>query len=120
MLNKRIDEIMISIFYKNVIQMAKTWKNIKPHSRKSRKRMKMKYGSKCFLHPTTMKYPVCNKYTGKQECSGHYAAQFYLNMNKSKLRKKRDKVSQTKKRKYMKLLSKSTKYTSRHCLREKK
>ena len=35
--------------------------------------MKRKYGSR------RNKYPACNKYNGKEECSGHYVTKYYLN-----------------------------------------
>ena len=36
----------------------KTWKNIKPHSSKSRKNMKLKHGNKCFFR--TAKNEISN------------------------------------------------------------
>ena len=66
----------------------RSWKNMKPHTLKSRKTMKQKYGSKCFLEPKRMKYPICSKFTGKQECMGLYAADYYLNINIGKIRNK--------------------------------
>lgn len=79
----------------------KTWKNIKPHSRQSRKNMKLKHGSKCFLEPRRMKYPICNKYNGKPECQGLMAADYYLNINIGKLEntKKQNKSMKQKDRK---------------------
>ena len=47
--------------------MVKSWKNIKPHSVKSRKLVMQKYGSSCFLEPNRLKYPLCNKYNGKKK-----------------------------------------------------
>ena len=64
------------------------WKNIKPHTQEARKTMKQKYGSKCFLEPKRMKYPICSKFTGKQECMGLYAADYYLNINIGKMKNK--------------------------------
>lgn len=72
------------------------WKNIKPHSEKSRRSMKTKYGPKCFLEPKTMKYPICSKYTGKQECMGLYAADYYLNINIGKIKNKKSKTLRNK------------------------
>ena len=46
------------------------WRDMKPHTRRERKHMLRKYGSRCFLLPKELKYPVCNKYTGKIECVG--------------------------------------------------
>ena len=37
--------------------------------------MLQKYGSRCFLLPKQLKYPICNKFTGKIECVGLSAAQ---------------------------------------------
>ena len=37
--------------------------------------MLKKYGKRCFLLPNELKYPICNKYTGKIECIGLSAAQ---------------------------------------------
>ena len=51
------------------------WRTIKPHTQKERKSMLRKYGSRCFLLPESLKYPICNKYTGKIECVGLTAAQ---------------------------------------------
>jgi hypothetical protein len=64
------------------------WKNMKPHSEHSRKTMKQKYGSRCFLEPKRMKYPICSKFTGKQECIGLQAADYYLNINIGKVKNK--------------------------------
>ena len=95
------------------------WKNIKPHSNKSRKNMKTKYGSKCFLEPKTLKYPICNKFNGKQECMGLYAADYYLNLNIGKLNKKinsnKKNVYTKKLKKYNKLKSKSDRLKKRLC-----
>jgi hypothetical protein len=99
------------------------WKNIKPHSNKSRKNMKTKYGSKCFLEPKTLKYPICNKFNGKQECMGLYAADYYLNLNLGKLNKKLNKKVKSKEKnvytkkikKYNKLKSKSNSLKKRLC-----
>ena len=65
------------------------WKDIKPHTSKERKTMKRKYKSKCFLEPKTMKYPICNKYTGKVDCKGIYAAQYYTNIHNARKLKPR-------------------------------
>lgn len=60
------------------------WRNIKPHTNTERRTMKKKFKSKCFIEPKTLKYPICNKYSGKVECKGIYAAQYYVNLNKSR------------------------------------
>lgn len=52
--------------------MVVFWRNIKPH--KNRKTFKKKYGSKCFLLPKQLKYPICHKRTGKVNCKGLLAA----------------------------------------------
>ena len=58
-----------------------------------KKKMYKKYGPRCFLEPKRYKYPVCNKFTGKEECMGHQVGQkYYLNINIGKLKKKRDKI----------------------------
>ena len=96
--------------------MAKKWKNIKPHTLKSRQKMRKNYGLTCFLEPKTLKYPVCNKYNGKKECMGHYAAQYYLNINIGKLKKKKKKQYLKKSKKYIELLKKSKQYTKKKCV----
>ena len=108
--------------------MAK-WRNVKPHSAKSRKTMKSKYGSSCFLEPKTLKYPICNKFNGKKECQGLYASDYYLNINIGKIKKKlknkslknkKEKPVYTKKlNKYLKLKSKSDKIKKRVCTMKK-
>ena len=108
----------------NPINSTKKWKNIKPHSNKSRKNVKIKYGNKCFLDAKRMKYPICNKYTGKPECMGLRAADYYLNLNIGKLNKKkaRDKTTTKNKKimnkkldKYYKLKNKSNKLKKKIC-----
>lgn len=96
--------------------MVKMWKNIKPHSVKSRKRVIKKYGSSCFLEPKRLKYPLCNKYNGKKECMGHRAAQYYLNLNLGKQNKKGTKKNQKKTNTYKKLLKKSKRFTKKYCI----
>ena len=96
--------------------MVKRWKNIKPHSVKSRKRVIKKYGSSCFLEPKRLKYPLCNKYNGKKECMGHRAAQYYLNLNLGKQNKKGTKKNQKKTNTYKKLLKKSKRFTKKYCI----
>ena len=51
------------------------WRDMKPHTRRERKTMLRKYGSRCFLLPKELKYPICNKFTGNIECVGLSAAQ---------------------------------------------
>ena len=51
------------------------WRDMKPHTRRERKNMLRKYGSRCFLLPKELKYPICNKFTGNIECVGLSAAQ---------------------------------------------
>ena len=102
----------------------KKWKNIKPHSIKSRKNVKKKYGNRCFLDSKRMKYPICNKYTGKPECMGLRAADYYLNLNIGKLnnKKRQDKTTSKNKKimnkkldKYYKLKNKSNKLKKKIC-----
>lgn len=105
----------------------KLWKNIKAHSSKSRKNMKNKYGSKCFLDSKRMKYPICNKFNGKQECMGLHAADYYLNINIGKIvnkKKQQDKTKLNRKEKrdltrkldkYYKIKSKSDKFKKKIC-----
>tara|TARA_B100000900_G_C20260055_1_gene585609 strand:+ start:306 stop:593 length:288 start_codon:yes stop_codon:yes gene_type:complete len=95
--------------------MPKKWKNIKPHTQQSRKKVFQKYGKRCFLESKTLKYPICNKFNGKEECNGHYGAQYYLNINIGKLKKKKDKESTKKRKKYKILKKKSLKYTKKNC-----
>lgn len=47
---------------------ALSWKNIQPHSRGERKTMYQKFGSKCFLQPSNLGYPVCGP-DGQPVCS---------------------------------------------------
>jgi hypothetical protein len=47
---------------------------------------------------------------------GHQGAQYYLNINIGKLKKKRDKISTKKKKKYQKLKNKSLKFTKKICV----
>ena len=47
-----------------------------------RKSYKKKYGSKCFLEPKRLKYPVCSK--GKISCKGLLAAANYARLNKKR------------------------------------
>ncbi len=49
---------------------------------KYRKSYKKKYGTKCFLEPKTLKYPICTR--GKISCSGLNAAYYYARLNKNK------------------------------------
>lgn len=93
----------------------KQWKNVKPHTQKMRNKVYQKYGNHCFLEPTRKKYPVCNRYNGKEECKGHQAAQYYLNINIGKLKKKRDKLSTMKRKKYLRLKKKSIKRIKKVC-----
>ena len=53
----------------------KFWRDMKP-SKKGRKTYKKKYGSRCFLLPSQLKYPVCDKKTGKMNCKGLLAANY--------------------------------------------
>ena len=69
---------------KTLKRKIKKWKNVKPHSKKSRRRVKNKYGSKCFLDSKRLKYPICNKFNGKIECKGLNAANYYVNLNISR------------------------------------
>jgi hypothetical protein len=94
---------------------TRKWKTIKPQTQKARTTLLRKYGRSCFLEPKTKKYPVCNKYSGKKECIGHYAAQYYLNINAGKLKRKRNPVDTNKRQKYLRLLKKSKSYTAKHC-----
>ena len=70
--------INIYMFYKNrtnyikLVYMGEFWRNIKPT--KNRKTFKKKYGSRCFLLPKQLKYPICHKKTGKINCKGLLAA----------------------------------------------
>ena len=60
---------------KRTLKNRPRWRDIKPYTRRQRKNMLKKYGRRCFLLPEELKYPVCNKYTGKMECIGLAAAQ---------------------------------------------
>ena len=73
------------MFYKNlinyiyfnriIIYMTVFWRDIKP-SKNGRKTYKKRYGSKCFLLPSQLKYPICNKRTGEVNCKGLLAAHY--------------------------------------------
>ena len=52
------------------------------HAPTYRKSYKKKYGSRCFLKPRTMKYPICTK--GKIDRSALNAAYYYARLNKNK------------------------------------
>jgi hypothetical protein len=52
---------------------------IAPTYRKSYKR---RYGSKCFVDPKRLKYPICTR--GKVNCKALNAAQYYAIMNNKK------------------------------------
>jgi hypothetical protein len=95
--------------------MKKIWKNIKSNKVLSRKKLLKKYGHRCFLEPKTLKYPICNKFNGKQECIGHRAAQYYLNINLKKVKKKLNKKSKKLLKKYQTLKQKSLKFTKKKC-----
>ena len=47
-----------------------------------RKSYKHRYGSKCFLDPKRLKYPICTR--GKINCKGLNAAQHYAILNNKK------------------------------------
>lgn len=49
------------------------WKKASPKRGKQRMMMKKKCGTKCFLKPSTMGYPVCNK-SCKYDCRGIQSA----------------------------------------------
>ena len=94
--------------------MPVSWKKVKPHTIKSRKNVKTKYGNKCFLDSRRLKYPICSKYSGKINCKGIYGALYYLNLNIAKLlknitRKKQDKTKQDKTNLQSKLINKKLK-----------
>jgi hypothetical protein len=46
---------------------------------KYRKSYKKKYGSKCFVDPIRLKYPICTN--GKVNCKALNAAQYYSILN---------------------------------------
>lgn len=91
-----------------------SWKRMKPKSEKSRKTMKKKYGSKCFLDKKRLKYPICNKTNGKINCNGINGANYYININLGKELKK-EKKDKTKINKYMKLKRKTKKLYKKYC-----
>jgi hypothetical protein len=41
-----------------------------------------RYGSRCFLDPKRLKYPVCTR--GKLECRALNAAQYYARLNRNR------------------------------------
>tara|TARA_B100000700_G_C14745647_1_gene715105 strand:- start:65 stop:358 length:294 start_codon:yes stop_codon:yes gene_type:complete len=60
--------------------MTKFWRDMKP-SKKGRKTYKKKYGSRCFLLPRQLKYPICDKKTGKMNCKGLLAAHYRASLS---------------------------------------
>lgn len=87
---------------------------------KTRKRIKKKYGAKCFLEPKRYKYPICNKHNGKVNCKCLNNADYYLNINIGKLVNKTKKTRKTKEiqkkmDKYFALKTKSIKIRKKHC-----
>lgn len=99
---------------RDTISLSK-WKAVKPHTMTSRNKMKAKYGNKCFLVPNKMKYPICSKYSGKINCNGINAAEFYLNINIGRSLKKarslmRSKTNMKEKESLKKELAKISKY----------
>ena len=85
----------------------------------TRKRIKKKYGSRCFLEPKRYKYPICNKHNGKINCNCLNHADYYLNINIGKLMKKTKKIKpkeiQKKMNKYFALKNKSIKIRKKYC-----
>ena len=65
---------------KNKRKSPKFWRDMKP-SKKGRKTYKKKYGSRCFLLPSQLKYPVCDKKTGKMNCKGLLAAHYRASLS---------------------------------------
>jgi hypothetical protein len=45
-----------------------------------RKSYKRRYGSRCFLDPKRLKYPICK--AGQIDCKALTAAQYYARMNR--------------------------------------
>ncbi len=43
---------------------------------------KKRYGSRCFLDPKRLSYPVCTR--GKLDCRSLRGAQYYANLNKNR------------------------------------
>ena len=62
----------------------KLWRNIKPQTMRQKKNMKKKYKSKCFLEPKTLKYPICDRKTGKISCKGLNASNYYVQLHLSR------------------------------------
>ena len=65
---------------KKTIIKPKFWRDMKP-SKKGCKTYKKKYGSRCFLLPSQLKYPVCDKKTGKMNCKGLLAANYRASLS---------------------------------------
>lgn len=62
---------------------SKGWDKKKPKLRSERKKLSAKCGSKCFLSPKDLKYPVCSKRgTCRVDCSGLVAAKARSSQNK--------------------------------------
>ena len=55
-----------------------------------RKSYKKHYGTRCFLDPKRLKYPICTN--GKINCNALNAAEYYARLNKSKKIMKRIKT----------------------------
>lgn len=87
---------------KRVPRSIPKWKKVKPDSIASRKKVKSKYGSRCFLVPNKLKYPICSKYSGKINCNALNAADYYLNINIGRTTKKVNKLLKNNNGKFIK------------------
>lgn len=53
---------------------SRGWGKVAPKTKSSRQSMKSKCGSRCFLQPKDLKFPVCNPKTCKVSCKGAVTA----------------------------------------------
>lgn len=74
------------------------WSKQAPKLRSERKTMLSKCGSKCFLLPTKMKFPICSKNTCKLSCKGIVSAKIRASQWKYRdVAKQADRLIQRKK-----------------------
>ena len=63
---------------------TKGWKKSAPKLLSERRSLKKKCGTKCFLSPKDLKFPICKKNSCKVDCKGLVAAKVRSNQFKYK------------------------------------
>ena len=53
---------------------GKLWSLMSPKTKRSRKSIKSRCGSKCFMDSKNLKYPICSPWSCKPNCKGIRAA----------------------------------------------